>query len=88
MTLSEAEERNIEAGAAETVRREHDDVGLIMEVRETAAKAQAEIARLCIRERELEGINNDLRAENRSLMQIALNDQKNGTIIFTGGTGV
>ncbi len=38
---------------AETKRR--DDVGLIIDLREVVGRAQAEIARLCVRNRELEG---------------------------------
>ena len=51
MTLSEAEELHIRAGASETKRR--DDVELMIDLREVASRAQGEIARLYVENREL-----------------------------------
>ncbi len=53
MNLTEAEELHISAGIAETKRR--DDVELIIDIREVLGRAQGEIARLYVRNRELEG---------------------------------
>ncbi len=53
MNLTEAEELAVRAGESETKRR--DDVELMIDLREVVSRAQAEIARLCVRNRELEG---------------------------------
>ena len=53
MNLTEAEELAARAVQSETKR--DDDVGLMIDLREVVSRAQAEIARLCVRNRELEG---------------------------------
>ena len=53
MNLTEAETLAIRAGKPETKRR--GDVELMIDLREVLGRAQGEIARLCVRNRELEG---------------------------------